>query len=59
MDYIVAEASGDELRISIDPKINSVSNIHVTVTVPDNGQNPRTRSLERLGNHLCYGPRRR
>ena len=43
MDYIVAEASGDELRISIDPKINSVSNIHVTVTVPDNG---KIRALE-------------
>lgn len=38
MDHIVAEASGDELRISIDPKINSVSDIHVTVTVPDNGK---------------------
>ena len=43
MDHIVAEASGDELRISIDPKINSVSDIHVTVTVPDNG---RIRALE-------------
>ena len=43
MDHIVAEASGDELRISIDPKINSVSDIHVTVTVPDNG---KIRALE-------------
>lgn len=41
MDHIVAEASGDELRISIDPKINSVSDIHVTV--PDNG---KIRALE-------------
>ena len=43
MDHIVAEASGDELRISIGPKINSVSDIHVTVTVPDNG---KIRALE-------------
>ena len=43
MDHIVAEASGDELQISIDPKINSVSDIHVTVTVPDNG---KIRALE-------------
>lgn len=43
MDYVVAEASDDELRISIDSKINSVSNIHVTVTVPDNG---KIRALE-------------
>ena len=45
MDHIVAEASGDDVvhQVVVGPKINSVSDIHVTVTVPDNG---RIRALE-------------
>lgn len=35
---MVAKVAHGELQLGIDPKINSVSNIHVTITVPTDGR---------------------
>lgn len=43
IDYVVANVEKGELKIGIDAKINTVKNIHVTVTVPTDG---RIESLE-------------
>lgn len=41
--FVIVKAYKDELDITLDKKINSISNAHITVTVPANG---RIRSLE-------------
>lgn len=37
LDYVVTEVRGGVLRLSIDERINSLHNVQVEVTVPDNG----------------------
>lgn len=43
IDHVVAKVAKGKLTIGIDPKIKSVSNVHVTITVPTDG---RIESLE-------------